>query len=86
MKRIILLPMIVAGLATLVALAAVPGLPPVAYLDYQAQPRERNDLCMHAALCNALRAIEFQATGHDPGDLRSAPLARAASLWGTVPA
>lgn len=45
------------------------SLPPVAYIDYQAQPRQYNELCMHAALCNALRAIEYQATGVDPGDL-----------------
>jgi hypothetical protein len=58
----------------LAALMQPPGLPPVAYLDYQAQPKPKpgqwvNDLCMHAAVCNGLRAIEFQATARDPGDL-----------------
>lgn len=53
----------------LAALTQTPGLPPVAQLDYQAQPRQYNELCMHAALCNAIRAVEFQATGRDPGDL-----------------
>lgn len=44
-------------------------LPPIAKLDYQAQPRAYNEICMHVAECNGLRAIEFQVTNKDPGDL-----------------
>jgi hypothetical protein len=45
------------------------GLPDVAYLPWQAQAKRYNELCMHASVCNGLRALEHQALRTDPGEL-----------------